>query len=494
MQHYKMFINGKWVEAASGKKMAVINPTTEEVMATVAEGDVSDVELAAKAARKAFDEGEWPSLTHQARGRLLFKLADLVRKNRERLAKLESMNMGKPLAEALWDMDDVATCFEFYGGLATKIYGEIAPVPDNAVSLIMKEPLGVAAGIIPWNYPLLMAAWKLAPALCAGCTCVLKPASVTPLTALELGKLIEEAGFPKGVVNIVIGGGATVGMALARSPLVDKIAITGSVQTGREIMKAAAETNLKKVTLELGGKSANIFFDDADFEAAVDGALFGIFPNQGEICSAGSRILVQKPLMERLVDAMVKKTKTIKLGDPLDPKTKMGPLVSKDHYKKVTSYIEIGKKEGAEICCGGGYGAALAKKHPHLKKGYFVEPTIFVKTHNKMRISQEEIFGPVVTVIPFKDEEEAIKLANDSPYGLAGAVWTRDIFKAFRVVKKIKAGILWVNTMQPTYVEAPWGGYKQSGHGRELSHYGLEEYMQIKQVHINLNESPIGWY
>lgn len=486
MHNYKMFMNGKWVNAASGKTLNVVNPATEEVMATVPEGGLEDVDAACKAARKAFDSGEWPSLTHQARGRLLFKLVELIRKNRERLAKLESMNNGKPLAEALWDIDDVATCFEYYGGLATKIYGEIAPVPDNAVSLIMKEPIGVAAGIIPWNYPLLMAAWKLAPALCAGCTCILKPASVTPLTALELGKLFEEVGFPKGVVNIVTGGGSTVGMALAKHPLIDKIAITGSSETGRAIMKAAAETNMKKVTLELGGKSPNIFFEDADFEAAVDGALFGIFPNQGEICSAGSRILVEKKMLDRFVNAMVKKAKTIRLGDPLDPKTKMGPLVSKQQYEKVMKYLEIGRKEKAELCCGG-------ERPVHLKKGYFVTPTIFIG-NNKMRISREEIFGPVVSVIPFKDEEEAIRIANDSPYGLAGAVWTRDIFKAFRVVKAVRAGILWVNTMQPTYVEAPWGGYKQSGSGRELSHYGLEEYLQIKQVHINLNEAPIGWY
>lgn len=482
-----MYINGKWLDASSGKTIDVINPATEEIIGTVPEGDEKDAELAIKAARKAFDSGEWPSLTHQARGRLLFKLVELIRREKPRLAKLESMNNGKPLTEAEFDIDDVATCFEYYGGLATKIYGEIAPVPDNAISLIMKEPIGVAAGIIPWNYPLLMAAWKLAPALCAGCTCILKPASVTPLTALELGKLFEEAGFPRGVINIVTGGGSTVGMALAKSPLVDKVAITGSVATGREILKAAAESNLKKVTLELGGKSANIFFSDSNFEATIDGALFGIFPNQGEICSAGSRILVQKSMLNKFVNAMVKKTKTIRLGDPLDPKTKMGPLVSLDQYKRVVEYIGIGKKEGAKVCCGGG-------RPTHLKKGYFVEPTIFIKANNKMRIAQEEIFGPVVTVIPFKDEEEAITIANDSPYGLAGAVWTRDIFKAFRVVKAFRAGILWVNTMQPTYVEAPWGGYKQSGSGRELSHYGLEEYLQIKQVHINLNEAPIRWY
>lgn len=487
MKHYRMYINGKFTDCQSGKRKSVINPATEELMATVADGDAVDTVRAIKAARRAFDSGSWPLLTHQARGRLLFKLAELVRKHKASLAKLESMNMGKPIVEAQFDIDDVATCFEYYGGLATKIYGEIAPVPDNAISLIMKEPIGVVAGIVPWNYPLLMAAWKLAPALCAGCTCILKPASVTPLSALELAKLIDEAGFPPGVVNVVVGSGESVGMTLARSELVDKIAVTGSVSTGRQIMKAAAETNLKKVTLELGGKSANIFFADADFEAAIDGALFGIFPNQGEICSAGSRILVEKKLFDRFVAAMIKKTKKIQLGDPLDRKTKMGPLVSLDHYKRVKEYIEIGEREGARVRCGG-------DRPKHLKKGYFLEPTIFVDVDNTMRIAQEEIFGPVVTVIPFKDEAEAIAIANDSPYGLAGAVWTRDIFKAFRVVKAVRAGILWVNTISPTFVEAPWGGYKQSGSGRELSHYGLEEYLQIKQVHINLNESPIGWY
>lgn len=487
MQHYQMFIDGKMVEAKSGKRLEVVNPATEEVIATVSEGDAEDTKLAIEAARKAFDEGEWPALTHQARGRLLFRLAELVRQNRERLAKLETQNMGKPLAESLYDMDDVATCFEFYGGLATKIYGEIAPVPDNAVSLIMKEPIGVAAGIVPWNYPLLMAAWKLAPALSAGCTCILKPASATPLTALELGKLVAEARFPKGTVNIVVGGGETVGETLARSPLVDKVAVTGSVETGRRIMRASADTNLKKVSLELGGKSANIFFADSDFEAAVDGALFGIFVNQGEVCSAGSRILVEHSIFNKFLAALIKKAKTIRLGDPLDPATKMGPLVSAGHYERVMRYIEIGKKENAEVVCGG-------KRPAHLKKGYFVEPTIFAKAKNSMRIAQEEIFGPVVTVLPFKDEAEAIQIANESPYGLAGAVWTRDIFRAFRVVKAVKAGILWVNTMQPTFVEAPWGGYKQSGSGRELSHYGLDEYMQVKQVHINLSQAPIGWY
>ncbi len=482
-----MLINGKWVGAHSGKQMRVLNPATETEIAAVPEADVSDVNLAVGAARKAFDEGEWPAMTHQARSRLMFRLVTLIRKHKAQLSKLETINNGKPLVESEYDVDDVATCFEYYAGLATKLYGEIAPVPDNALSLIMKEPIGVCAAIVPWNYPLLMAAWKLAPALCAGCTVILKPASVTPMTALELGKLIQEAGFPKGVINIVTGRGELVGMALARHPMVDKIAVTGSVETGRAVMKAAAESNLKKVTLELGGKSPNIFFQDADFEAAVDGALFGIFVNQGEICSAGSRILVQKPLLDKFVSAMIKKAKTIRLGDPMDRKTKMGPLVSKQQYEKVLDYVHIGKKEGAQLCLGG-------KRPSHLSRGYFVEPTIFVGVKNPMRIAQEEIFGPVAAVIPFRDEQEAIEIANDSTYGLAGAVWTRDIFKALRMVKAIKTGIVWVNTMQPTYVEAPWGGYKQSGQGRELSHLGVDEYLQVKQVHINLNEQPIGWY
>jgi betaine-aldehyde dehydrogenase len=369
--------------------------------------------------------------------------------------------------------------------MATKVLGHVNPVPDNALSLSLREPIGVAAQIIPWNYPLLMAAWKLAPAIAAGCTCVLKPAEQTPLTALEFAGYLADAGLPPGVVNIITGFGEAAGAPLVKHPDVNKVAFTGSGAVGKAIVKLAADS-LKRVTLELGGKSPNIFFADADFESAIDGALFGVFINQGEVCSAGSRILVEKTIYSKFVDAMSAKAKTIRLGPPLDRQTKMGPLVSKEQFDRVSAYQAVGKKE-AKVAAGGG-------RPSNLPRGYYVEPTIFYDVDNTARIAREEIFGPVATVIPFANEADAIRIANDTPYGLAAAVWSRDIFKAFRVVKALRAGIVWVNHMQPTYVEAPWGGYKQSGFGRELGPWGIEEYLETKQVHINLNEQPIGWY
>jgi len=484
-QKYQMYINGEWVASDNGKTFPVYDPSTEQVIAEVPDSNGRDVDRAVAAAKDAFENGPWASSTAQERGRVLFKLADVVRQNTAALAELEARNSGKPIVEAEYDMADVATCFEYYGGLATKISGHVNPVPDNALSLSLKEPVGVAGQIIPWNYPLLMAAWKLAPALAAGCTCVLKPAEQTPLTVLELAKRFERCGLPNGVVNIVTGFGETAGAPLVQHPDVNKIAFTGSAAVGKQIVKMAADT-VKRVTLELGGKSPNIFFADADFEAAIDGALFGVFINQGEVCSAGSRILVQRPIYNKFVEAMAAKAKTIKLGPPLERATKMGPLVSKEQYDRVCSYVELGKKEG-KLAAGG-------DRPKGIERGYYVMPTIFYDVDNSARIAREEIFGPVASVIPFDDEGDAVRIANDSPYGLAAAVWTRDIFKAFRAVKKIRAGIVWVNHMQPTYVEAPWGGFKQSGFGRELGPWGIEEYLETKQVHINLNEAPIGWY
>src|SRR5436305_8620338 len=392
---YQLFINGEWVASNSSKTIPVYDPSTEEVIAQVPDANSDDVNRAVAAARAAFDEGPWATTTPQERGRVLFRLAEKIRQTSATLAELECRNCGKPIVEAEYDITDVATCFEYYGGLATKILGYVNPVPDNAMSLTLKEPIGVAGQIIPWNYPLLMAAWKLAPALAAGCTCVLKPAEQTPITALEMANWLSDVGLPPGVVNIITGFGETCGAPLVQHPDVNKIAFTGSAAVGKVIVKQAADT-VKRVTLELGGKSPNIFFADADFEAAIDGALFGVFINQGEVCSAGSRILVQKPIYKKFVDAMTEKARNIKLGPPLERETKMGPLVSKDQYDRVRSYQELGKRE-AKISIGGGRAEKFAK-------GYYVEPTIFYDVENSHRIAQEEIFGPVASVIPFEDE------------------------------------------------------------------------------------------
>ncbi|MBK9263919.1 MAG: aldehyde dehydrogenase family protein [Polyangiaceae bacterium] len=488
MKRFQMLIGGSWVDSASGETRELRDPASGELVATVPEASRQDARRAIDAAREAFDRGPWRKTSALDRAKLLFKLGEAINREADALAKLEVRSCGKPLAEAQFDVSDAANCFEFYAGLATKIHGETMNVPANSMSYVVREPVGVCGQIIPWNYPLLMAAWKLAPALAAGNTCVLKPSELTPLTALELGRLITEVGFPAGVVNIITGPGAGCGEELAENTRVDKVAFTGGTVTGRKILHASAG-NLKKVTLELGGKNPNIVFADADFECAVDGALFGAFANQGEVCSAGSRLLVERTIHDGFVEAMLAKIPRIKLSHGLEDGCKMGPLVSAAHRDKVESYIKIGIDEGAKLVCGGKRPA-----DPALAHGFFLEPTIFVNVTPNMRIAREEIFGPVLSVLPFDTEEEAIALANDTEYGLAAAVWTRNINRAHRVIRELRAGITWVNTYHPTFNEMPWGGYKQSGTGRELGLYGIEAYLETKQVNINLDEAPIGWY
>lgn len=483
-----MWVDGKFVSAKSGQVREIRDPGNGDLVATVPESSRDDVATAILAARRAFDQGPWRKTTALDRGKFLFKIGDAIRAQAKMLAELEVRNCGKPLAEAEYDVADAANCFEFYGGLATKVHGETMQVPANSMSFVVREPVGVCGQIIPWNFPLLMAAWKIAPALAAGCTLVLKPSELTPLTALELAKIINAVELPHGVVNIVTGPGAGAGEELATSMLVDKIAFTGGTVTGRRIATAATG-NLKKVSLELGGKNPNIVFADADLESAIDGALFGAFANQGEVCSAGSRLLVQKEIHKPLIDGMLKKISKIKLGHGLTAGVKMGPLVSVAHREKVESYIKIGKEEGASLVCGG--------KRPEGKefeKGNYLEPTIFDHVKPTMRIAKEEIFGPVLSVIEFDSEEDAIRLANDTEYGLAAGIWTKSVTRAMRVVKEIRAGITWINHYHPTFNELPWGGYKQSGNGRELGLHGIESYLEMKQININLDETPIGWY
>jgi betaine-aldehyde dehydrogenase len=482
-----LFIDGAFVPSTGAESRAIIDPATRDVVADVPEATAEDVDQAVAAARRAFDDSDWTRTPAVDRGRILLKLAEIVRARAGELAALETRNTGKPIVEAEYDMSDVAACFEYYGGLATKIHGEVVPVPDGALALALREPVGVAAQIIPWNYPLLMAAWKLAPAICAGCTVVLKPAEETPLTALALAASFEAAGLPAGVVNVVTGDGPQAGARLVAHRDVDKVAFTGSPEVGRQIMQSAAGT-LKKISLELGGKSPSIFFADSDFESAVAGALFGVFLNQGEVCSAGSRILVERPIYRQFLDAMVEKARGIRLGNGLERETQMGPLITETHRARVRGYQEIGKGE-AKLALGGGVPAG-----EQFARGFFVEPTIFYDVDNRARIAQEEIFGPVACVIPFDDEERALKIANDTHYGLAAAVWSRDVFRVMRVVRALRAGVVWVNQTQVSAIEAPWGGYKQSGFGRELGRWGVEEYLQVKQVYINVDDQPFKWY
>ena len=483
-----MYIGGEFVKASDGGTRKLINPANGEVAAIVAEGTKEDAERAIRNARQAFDNGVWPDTPALDRAKLLFKLADAIDAHFTELSRMETLNNGKPVRETEYDVTDAANCFRYYAGLATKPHGETFDVPAPSQTFVVREPIGVCGQIIPWNYPLLMSAWKLAPALAAGNVCILKPSELTPLTALRLATLAEEVGFPRNVIQIVLGAGPVVGQVIAESPLVDKVAFTGGTKTGRAIMQAATG-NLKKVTLELGGKSPNIVFADADFDTAVDYALYGIYANAGQVCSAGSRLIVEESLHDKLLPKLVERAQRIRIGDGFDPATEMGPIISRAHQEKVEAYIALGKQEGATLATGG------TRLEGELGvKGNFIKPTIFTDTRRDMRIVQEEIFGPVLAVQTFKDEAEAIALANDTIYGLAGAVFTQDVAKAHRVIRKLRAGITWINTYHPTYNEAPWGGYKQSGTGRELGTYGYDSYTEVKQINVNLDVVPSGWF
>jgi acyl-CoA reductase-like NAD-dependent aldehyde dehydrogenase len=486
---YQLFIDGKWVDAESGKTFTTPNPATGAALAEVAEGDKADIDKAVAAARRAL-EGKWSKISARDRGRMLYKLSQLIEAKTPELAALETADNGKPIKETSYvDLPQVVENFEYFAGWATKIEGETIPVPGQMFNYTLREPVGVCGQIIPWNFPLLMAAWKLAPALAAGNTVVLKPAEQTPVGAMELASLIQEAGFPDGVVNVVPGYGETAGAALASHPGIDKVAFTGSTEVGKIIARAAAD-NLTKVSLELGGKAPNIVFADADIEQAVNGAMMGIYFNQGQVCCAGSRLFLDARVKDEFIDRFKEKSSRVRVGDPMDKNTQMGPQVSEEQLNRIKGYVDIAREEGAQVLSGG----CPPQLEGDFQKGYFFQPTIFGDVKNSMRVAQEEIFGPVVSIITFEGEDDLIRQANEVVFGLSAGIWTKDITRAHRFAKAIKAGTVWINTFNMFNAASPFGGYKQSGYGREMGKHALEMYTHVKSVWVDLSGKPIGWY
>lgn len=486
----QFYINGQWVSPINGGSFNSYDPSDESLIASVASGCAADVDVAVKAARAAFDEGPWPRLSGAERGAYLRKIAEGIRARQEALAELEVRDNGKPFPEALWDIGDTAGCFDYYANLAEALDAQrekpVALADDRFETLARKEPIGVAGAIVPWNFPMLMASWKIAPALAAGCCIILKPAEQTSLTALELARIADEAGLPAGVLNIVTGPGSTVGAAITAHPGVDKLAFTGSVPVGSRIMQAAAQ-DIKNVTLELGGKSPFVIFADSDIEQAVEWIMFGIFWNKGEVCSATSRVLVERAAYAPLLARLAEETRKIKIGNGMDEGVLLGPLVNRSQYEGTLQAIARGLEEGARLVCGG-------ERPAHLDKGFYLQPTVFADVPEDSWIWNEEIFGPVVCIRPFDSEEEAVRSANNSRFGLGAAVMSKDLQRCERVARKFRAGIVWINCSQPTFTEAPWGGYKQSGIGRELGEWGLNNYLETKQITRYDSEQPWGWY